>query len=250
MHQTESQSAARHHGKRLFSPRPIVVAVHLAMAGGLIATAAWSPEVQAQQAATRSYNIAAGPLSSVLTQYAGETGIFIAGASEIAQGKQSPGVNGSHTAQSGLAALLAGTGLMAVLREDGKYELRPAPVATRSGEVQLAPVTVTAGADMPGGVPKPFAGGQVARGGRVGLLGNKDILDTPFSTTNFTSEYIADQQARTVADVLAGDPLALPSSNRFQGLSFVQMRGFLVSSGFNNLNGLNGMAQGNRTDFA
>lgn len=54
---------------------------------------------------------------------------------------------------------------------------------------------------------RAFAGGQVARGGRVGLLGNLDYMDTPFSSTNFTAELITDQQARGVGDVLQNDPV-------------------------------------------
>lgn len=206
MHRTASQSAARHHGKRLFSPRPIVAAVHLAMAGGLIASAAWSPEVQAQQAATRSYNIAAGPLSSVLTQYAGETGIFIAGASEMAQGKQSPGVKGSHTAQSGLAALLAGTGLMAVLREDGRYELRPAPVVSRSGDVQLAPVVVTAGSEMGGSAEAAYR----VKSASVGALGEKSLKDTPYSIEVYSRELMENKQARSLSDLTKADASISP----------------------------------------
>ena len=72
---------------------------------------------------------------------------------------------------------------------------------------ELATVTVTASADASAeGLTKPYAGGQVARGGRVGLLGNQDIQDTPFSTTAYTSELIQNQQARSVADVVQNDP--------------------------------------------
>jgi len=230
--------------KRLprFALRPTAVAVHLLLAG--VAVGGWVGTAQAQTAAAsaRIYNIPAGPLNAVLTRFLGESGVLLSGSTELAQGKQSPGVQGNLTPDAALAALLAGTGLQAVADVQGRYSLQSAPAIDGSGAVQLAPVLVTAGADRPGSLPAPFAGGQVARGGRVGLLGNKDILDTPFSTTNFTSEYVADQQARTVADVLAGDPLASPSSNRFQGLSFVQIRGFLVSSGLSNFNGLNGLA--------
>jgi len=197
MHRTESQSAARHHGKRLFSPRPIVVAVHLAMAGGLIATAAWSPEVQAQQAATRSYNIPAGSLSSVLTQYAGETGIFIAGASEMAQGKQSPGVKGSHTAQSGLSALLAGTGLMAVLREDGRYDLRPAPgINTRQDATQLAPVLVSGFSETAAEI------GYQPKRASTATKTDADLMEVPQAINVVPKEVLRDQQVRTLDDAL------------------------------------------------
>ncbi|MEC9025989.1 MAG: TonB-dependent siderophore receptor, partial [Pseudomonadota bacterium] len=52
-----------------------------------------------------------------------------------------------------------------------------------------------------------FAGGQVSRGGRAGILGNLDMMDSPFASTNFTADIIREQQARSIADVLQNDPV-------------------------------------------
>src|SRR5690606_26575737 len=52
------------------------------------------------------------------------------------------------------------------------------------------------------GLSKPSAGGQVARGGRIGILGTQDNMDVPFNITSYTNELIQDQQARTIGDVL------------------------------------------------
>jgi len=80
------------------------------------------------------------------------------------------------------------------------------PQAASSGVTTLPALRVTGSADMPrNDPPPPFAGGQVARGGRLGLLGNRDIMDTPFSLTSYTSQAIQDQQARSVSDVLKND---------------------------------------------
>ena len=71
----------------------------------------------------------------------------------------------------------------------------------------LETVTVEASADASAeGLAKPFAGGQVARGGRVGLLGQQDIMDTPFNQTSYTSTLIRDVQAKSVGEVLLNDP--------------------------------------------
>ncbi|MDO7910584.1 TonB-dependent receptor [Pseudomonas monteilii] len=51
-----------------------------------------------------------------------------------------------------------------------------------------------------------FAGGQVARGGQLGVLGNQDNMDVPFSLTSYTAKVIEDQQAEDIGDVLANDP--------------------------------------------
>ena len=68
-------------------------------------------------------------------------------------------------------------------------------------------MTSAASADASaGGLKAPYAGGQVARGGRIGILGSQDIMETPFSTTNYTQKLIQDQQAQSIADVLKNDP--------------------------------------------
>lgn len=74
-----------------------------------------------------------------------------------------------------------------------------------SGELQT--VTVTASADASkGGLVPAFRGGQVARGSRVGILGNKNNLESPFSNTAYTNRLIQDKHARSVGDVLQNDP--------------------------------------------
>ncbi len=103
-------------------------------------------------------------------------------------------------------------------------------------------MTVNASADASAeGLTKPFAGGQVARGGRVGILGNQDIMETPFSSTSYTNELIQDQQAKSVADVLLNDPSVRTARGfgNFQELYMV--RGFPVYSDDVAYNGLYGM---------
>ncbi|WP_094848328.1 TonB-dependent receptor [Bordetella genomosp. 9] len=76
-----------------------------------------------------------------------------------------------------------------------------APVTT------MAPVSVTGTAVTEGDVlPPTFAGGQVAKGARLGILGEQDAANVPFSVTSFTSQLVEDQQARTLGDVLRNDP--------------------------------------------
>lgn len=86
-------------------------------------------------------------------------------------------------------------------------------------------------AARPGALPPTYAGGQVARGGQIGLLGNKDFMDTPFNITSYTAKKIEDQQAVTVADVVGNDP-----SVRFTGqtggiLDSFFIRGFPIGEG-------------------
>ncbi len=115
-----------------------------------------------------------------------------------------------------------------------------APAAGANPPVQsMDAIKVEASADASaGGLAQPYAGGQVARGGRIGLLGTQDIMSTPFSITSYTNELIQDKQARSVGDVLqndAGVRVARGFGN-FQESYFI--RGFILSSDDVAYNGL------------
>jgi len=87
----------------------------------------------------------------------------------------------------------------------------------------------------------PYAGGQVARGGRVGLFGAMNVMDTPFASTNYTEALARNQQARSVGDVLQNDPAVRVSKGfgNFQELYVI--RGFPVYSDDMTYNGLYGI---------
>ncbi|HEY0683838.1 MAG TPA: TonB-dependent receptor [Steroidobacter sp.] len=90
-------------------------------------------------------------------------------------------------------------------------------------------------------LPPDYAGGQIARGGRVGLFGNLDIMDTPFNSTNFTADFMRNLQAHSVADVVQSDPAVRVARGfgNFQELYVV--RGFPVFSDDMSYNGLYGL---------
>lgn len=129
--------------------------------------------------------------------------------------------------------------------------LRPALLAscaalTLAGPVQAQEVeptqvddVVVTGSQVT--LTSPYPGGQVARGGRVGLFGNLGAMDTPFAATSYTSQLARDQQARSVADVLQNDPAVRVSKGfgNFQELYVI--RGFPVYSDDMTLNGLYGI---------
>ncbi|WP_018411362.1 TonB-dependent receptor [Methyloversatilis thermotolerans] len=138
------------------------------------------------------------------------------------------------------------------------FPIRPAPLAValatlvsgspalaQSGSsetVTLEPVVVQPSADASAsGLPAPFAGGQVARGARIGVLGNKDQLETPFSVTSYTSQLIEDQQARGVGDVLANDPAVRISQGFANYQELYIIRGFPLYSDDMAYNGLYGV---------
>ena len=84
-------------------------------------------------------------------------------------------------------------------------------------------------------VSEPYAGGQVARGAELGLLGSRDIFETPFNVTSFTAQAMADQQVTRVADIIKRDPSVqvVHSPSSFdQGFLIRGLRTTVASSSF------------------
>lgn len=109
---------------------------------------------------------------------------------------------------------------------------------------QVAPVPyVIPATGSLGAIPPSYAGGQVATGGQVGLLGNRGAMNTPFNLTSYTRELVENNQARTLPDVLINDPSVGSALPRNIGREQPVIRGFLLgntSVGFNGYFGLIG----------
>ena len=111
--------------------------------------------------------------------------------------------------------------------------------AQQAGSVLLDEVVVQgagqAGSGLPatgtvGQPPAPYAGGQVGSGARLGMLGNRSFMETPFNITGFTDELIRDQQARTLADVVLNDPSVRNDAPAFSERDAFFIRGFSVTN--------------------
>lgn len=121
----------------------------------------------------------------------------------------------------------------------GFASLRSTIETARAGSLRLRlaiagtaeSVTVIGDIDPSDGIPPAYAGGEAARGGRLGLLGNTDTMRAPFSISSYTAQAIQNQQAVTVADVLAKDP-AIRSTGQTAGiLDAFFIRGFPIGEG-------------------
>lgn len=108
--------------------------------------------------------------------------------------------------------------------------------------VALKEVTVNAAAEAPESLPAAAPGGKVARGTRLGVLGNVGVMDTPFNMTGYTAEGIADQQAQTVGAVLKNDPSVRTTTNEGHIVENFIIRGFGVGAGSLAINGAYGLA--------
>ena len=50
-----------------------------------------------------------------------------------------------------------------------------------------------------------YLDGQIAHGGRMGMLGEQKAMDVPFNVIGYTAKAVQDQQAKTIADVVSND---------------------------------------------
>ena len=108
-----------------------------------------------------------------------------------------------------------------------------------SNVTALETIRVVASADASAeGLMEPFAGGQVASGGRVGIFGNQKNLDTPFNLTSYTNQYIQERQAKSVGDVLKADPSVRVGRGYGNFQENYYIRGFNLGSDDTAYNGL------------
>ncbi|MBP7451991.1 MAG: TonB-dependent siderophore receptor [Ottowia sp.] len=110
----------------------------------------------------------------------------------------------------------------------------------------LQEVQVSGQAEAIGGLQKKYSGGQLARGGALGILGRTDMLDVPFSTTNYTSELIDNQQGLTVSDVVMNDASVRTLQARGGYGEDYQIRGLSVGARDVAMNGLYGLSPATR----
>lgn len=224
-----------------FPLNPCAAALLLALAASAVAAqpaTAETPAATASAAAVRDYDLPAGPLGAALNRIARDAGLALTADAQLVEGRNAAPVRGRFDAPEALRRALAGSGLELRQATGGVFTLReasrPAAQAPRlSDAATLGAVTVTASAEAaPGDLPPAYASGQVATGSRVGMLGPQSLMDTPFHITSYTAELMQDQQAITVADVLANDPsvrtVSYSLTNAAAGGDIFLIRGFSV----------------------
>nr|WP_244466914.1 TonB-dependent siderophore receptor [Devosia geojensis] len=121
-------------------------------------------------------------------------------------------VLGQETAQNGSILVPSGVTLLERLQ-------------VQAGSVEQAPSTGTIGQPMPA-----YAGGQVAFGTRLGVLGNRSILEAPFSVTGYTEALIRNQQAKSIGEVVLNDPSVRNDAPAFSERDAFFIRGFSVTN--------------------
>ncbi len=205
------------------------------MVGAAALTLVWGcPEIKAQTVSARVYsiNIPAKPLPKAIADLSAQTGLQVLYTGSQAFRHDSHAVSGRLAPEQALRQMLQGTGL-------NYHFVRPNAVtldvpgqastaaATVSGAIALDTIDVQGANPNSTMTPMPeYAGGQVATGGQVGLLGNRSVMDTPFNQTSYTQKLIQNQQVRRVTDVIMNDPSVTATSTSGGPWEGWNIRGF------------------------
>jgi hypothetical protein len=146
---------------------------------------------QAQAAPARTFDIPAQPLAQALTTLGQQARLQFAVTASVVAGKTSTPVAGAMTTEQALRLMLSGTGISYRFTSPTLVTITAAP--DTSGVMVLDPVQVQGAFTVPpqamiDNAPPAYAGGQVATGGQLGLLGNRAVWDTPFNQSNYTGQ--------------------------------------------------------------
>lgn len=170
-----------------------------AMTAAPITVLAGSPAPQQlNRQAIQNFNISAGSLNDALNQFTAQSGLLLSGSGSLTNNKTANAVQGKLTASQALDQLLIGTGLSFRFVDERTVIIEQQETTTLPG--------VTVSATSIKDLPDVYAGGQVATGSQLGMLGDTSFIDAPFNITSYTANLIESQQARSLANILDNDP--------------------------------------------
>lgn len=205
-------------GLRRWRAAPLLAAL-CATAPALLHGPSWAQgAAPARAEALRAYTVSAGPLESVLNQFARQAGVLISFDAELVRGLQSPGFQGHATVASGLASVLGGHPLVAQGEGPSAWRIRAAPP----------------GAKPPAGAPSAQAGEKAAGVtlATVEVRAQSEqaaAQDLPFrsagSRSHISRDRIEQFRGTSVGDIFQGTPGVLISENRNSGGLDVNIRG-------------------------
>ncbi|MDS1139418.1 TonB-dependent receptor [Pusillimonas sp. SM2304] len=203
-----------------------------ALAVFTVLSAGYPVQALAQEAATQ-INLPAQSLDDSLIQLGRQTSLQFFYTPDTVAGVQAPRVQGRMTPEEALKRLLEGTSV------EYRREGRNVTLSRLLSTTQLGAVKVVGGR---GDLPPAYAGGQVATGGRVGLLGTKDVMETPFNTISYTDAFIQDIQAQDLGRVISlTDPSVYKNGATGMISDNFSIRGFSISGGDVAFGGLYGL---------
>lgn len=214
-----------------FRPRSLPVAICLALTlnAGLVSLPAYAAEPAPAAAAP---SIPAGPLGQALSTFAERAGITLSYSPEQVRDLRSPGLAGGGSLEDGLAALLAGSGLVAHKTPTG-YVVLP---SESGSSLQLEDTDIEASAERSAFEP---ANGYFASNASTATKTDRPILETAQAISVVTAEQIADRNVDRVQDAVAYSAgVRVGSSGLDPRFDTISVRGFDTTMSADFLDGL------------
>ncbi|MGU9857415.1 TonB-dependent siderophore receptor [Pseudomonas sp. LF245] len=201
----------------LISPRSLSrSALALALQGILLASVA----VQAAQAESRHYELAAGPLEESLNSFAQSAGITLPFDPALVQGKRAPALRGDYDVHEGLSRLLDDSGLSVMRSASGNYLL--VPRGGDSGALELGATNIS-GLNL--GATTEHSSSYTTGAMQTATKLPLSLRETPQSVTVITRQRMDDQGMRSLDDVVQATPglrlaAARPANSEFFARGF------------------------------
>ncbi len=190
-----------------FTPTPARAALTCLLAAAVAWAApghAAEPLAQTRQAA-RAYEIGAGPLASVLGQFAAAAGVALSYDPASTRQRQSGGLRGSYTVGAGFAAILAGSGLEAVEGGAGEFIVRKAAMPATAGAAAADATELPAVRVVARAAPAPVDADERYQPtpDASSLRTTAPVLEIPQVVNVVPAQVIRDQRPRNLDEALA-----------------------------------------------
>ena len=175
-------------------------------------------------AQSSNYNLPSAPLSQTMAQIARQNGVSLSADPELLKGKIAPAIQGNYAIDTAFNLALAGSGLQLVKNSDGTvYSLKKLEPQEKSqvrevGQLKKINVTaikslknnatqlplITVNAEKDGSAKDGYLVKKITG---VGLWGERDLQDTPYSMTVISQDLIENVQANDMAPIFKMNPI-------------------------------------------
>jgi iron complex outermembrane receptor protein len=199
----QKPSSAHRHAATALRRHPLAAAA----CATLLATALQAPIAALAQpsvAPSPRYELPALALDEALSRLARQAGLQLIASDALVKGKTGHAVPVTSSLPAALERLLQGTGLRG--RVEGKTLVIDA--APAADETTLPTIKATAKA-----ISRNSPLGYLANKSTSGALGEKSVLDTPFSVTVVDSNDIVERGAKSIGQIFFNDPSVYTPTN-------------------------------------
>lgn len=191
--------------------------------GGPLLVGAVTPAWAQNDASRINYQIAPGPLGTVLSQFAAASGVMLSFAPAQTAGANSPGLQGEYSVQEGFTKLLAGSQLQ--LRQEGSNRYSLVTLQAGGSSVELGATDINA---QTLGTTTEGTGSYTTGAVSIGK-GEQKLKDIPQSVTVLTRQRMDDQNITSLTEALINTTGMTSTKSPGPGM-FIFSRGFDIEA--------------------